>query len=267
MQEQRINKYNKYVVAEDFIIISNYNSVMEFPFFLRAVINTTSKEYLIDKKQSISALAAGFLLSGQKTIPTRARKSIAGFKLREGALIGCRTTLRRKKLYNILDKLLIFVLPRLYSEIKKDTIFEATSLLFLKGGVAEQPDYTCSASLSKKQCENSKASITLQTRQERVTTADKDISFFGEKGFNLKQGDTKGIKLLTQQERSQLSMHLSTFKKSNTNNKIQSERIARAPLREARNCAIIPKNPIPHSALGIKELLLMPELQEFLPFF
>ena len=147
MQKQRINKYNKYVVAEDLLILSKYNSVMEFPFFLRAVINTSSKEYLIDKKESISALAAGLLLSGQKTISTRARKSIAGFKLREGALIGCRTTLRRKKLYTILDKLLIFVLPRLYSEKINDTTFKDASFLSLKKSTI--------------------ASIYLQTRQDR----------------------------------------------------------------------------------------------------
>jgi hypothetical protein len=115
MQEQRIDKYNKYVVAEDFLLVSNYNNIMEFPAFLRVVINTTSKEYLTERKQSINALAACFLLSGQKSPPTRARKSIAGFKLREGALLGCRTTLRKKRLYTIIDKLLVFALPRLYS--------------------------------------------------------------------------------------------------------------------------------------------------------
>jgi ribosomal protein L5 len=52
------------VVAEDFILISNYN-IMELPNFLRVVVNTASKEYLDEKKQSTNALAACFLLSGQ----------------------------------------------------------------------------------------------------------------------------------------------------------------------------------------------------------
>ena len=131
MQEQRINKYNKYIVAEDFILVTNYNTVMELPLFLRAVIDTTSKEYLTEKRQSIKALAACFLLSGQKGIPTRARKSIASFKLREGALLGCQTTLRKKKLYTIIDKFLVFALPRLYYEKESEAYLGRTSLLSL----------------------------------------------------------------------------------------------------------------------------------------
>ena len=234
MQEQRINKYSKYVVAEDFLLVSNYNSVMQLPFFLRTVINTTSKEYLIEKKQSINALAASFLLSGQKTIPTRARKSIAGFKLREGALIGCRTTLRKKNMYTILDKLLIFVLPRLYSEERNNAVFEVASLLFLK--------------------KSSKASVPAQVRQNRLSATNKGISFLIKRNSVLNQGNIKRTELLSQQERYQLIMYLITKKKSNID-------IIK------KNKGVTYKSPIYHLTLGIKDLLLIPELQEFLPLF
>lgn len=234
MQEQRINKYNKYVVAEDFLLVTNYNSVMELPFFLRAVINTSSKEYLIEKRQSINALVACFLLSGQKTIPTRAKKSIAGFKLRENALIGCRTTLRKKRLYTILDKLLIFVLPRLYSEKKNNTIFKISNLLFLKT--------------------REKTSKFLQTQENQVTAKNKTSYFFREEGFNLDQTHPKHTEIISQQERSQLSMFLRKSGECNKNS-------------IAKNEKIVSKGQINYLALGIKDLLLMPELQEFLPLF
>ena len=221
MQEQRINKYNKYVVAEDFLLVSNYNSVMELPIFLRAVINTTSKDYLTEKRQSVNALAACFLLSGQRSIPTRARKSIAGFKLREGALLGCRTTLRKKKLYTIIDKLLIFALPRLYSEKDKYMVLDMASLL---------------------------------KRNSKYTTTNKSISSSGKKGSFLEQKRTQGTKVLSSEEKSQLSVHLRLLRKGDNKN-------------IAKNEEMCLKGRIYHLALGIKDLLLMPELQEFSPLF
>ena len=234
MQEQRINKYNKYFVAEDFLLVSNYNSVMEFPFFLRAVINTSSKGFLTEKRQSINALVACFLLSGQRAIPTRARKSIAGFKLRENALIGCRTTLRKRELYTIIDKLLIFVLPRLYSEKKNDTILKMANLLTLK----RSPNVS---NFSK-------------TGQNQVSERNKGFFFFEERGFKLDKGHSQHADIISQQERSQLSILLMFLRKSNNNIITKNEKISY-------------KGQIYHYTLGIKDLLLIPELQEFLPLF
>jgi hypothetical protein len=234
MQEQRINKYNKYVVAEDFLLVSNYNSVMQFPFFLRAVINTTSKEYLTEKRLCVNALAALFLLSGQRNIPTRAKKSIAGFKLRKGALIGCQTTLRKKKLYTILDKLLIFVLPRVYSEKRNEKTIEMTSLLFLK-----------------KSLEPFKS---LQIKQKRVTATTKSVSFTVKEDSKGGQLSTQTTKVLSPCERTRLSMFFNFLKEDTSKSVTKIERITS-------------KGAIYHLALGIKDLLLMPELQGFLPFF
>ena len=260
MQEQRTIKYNKYVVAEDFLLISNYNSVMEFPFFLRAAINTSSKEYLTEKRQSINALAACFLLSGQRSTPTRAKKSIAAFKLREGALIGAQTTLRRNELHTIIDKLLVFVLPRLYSERQNDTILETASLLFLNR--------------DSKDCSSSFARVPLQTKQNHITAPNKSTllsekeTSFTDKGLTLAEPEfTQGTKLLSKQEKTQLAalrafalhnrvkaMRLRFFKAGNNNSKGKNERIDS-------------KGPVHHLTLGIKDLLLIPEMQEFSPLF
>ena len=260
MQEQRTIKYNKYVVSEDFLLISNYNSVMEFPFFLRAAINTSSKEYLTEKRQSINALAACFLLSGQRSTPTRAKKSIAAFKLREGALIGSQTTLRRSELHTIIDKLLIFVLPRLYSERRNDTFLETASLLFLNR--------------NSKDCDSSFVRVPLQTRQNHITATNKSILFteketsFTDQALTLAEPQlNQGTKLLSQQEKTQLAalhaldlrgkakaMHLSFFKAGNNNSKSNNERAGS-------------KGPVHHLTLGIKDLLLIPEMQEFSPLF
>jgi hypothetical protein len=220
MQEQRLEKYNKYVVAEDFILISNYNNIMELPTFLRAVVNTTSKEYLLEKKQSINALAACFLLSGQKSILTRARKSIAGFKLREGALLGCRTTLRKKKLYTVIDKLLVFALPRLFSAKKSNTNLK----------------FSIKASL--KQYSNLSLITKSSTLDQYYNRSDKSA----------------GLASLTPEEGSQLSINLKHVKKNKSVKVVQEK-------------GITSKGQAYHLALGIKNLLLIPELQELLPLF
>ena len=90
----------------------SYKSVMEVPKLEKIVINmgvgdATSNSKLIDA--AVNDLA---LISGQKPVITRARKSIAGFKVREGQAIGCKVTLRGENMYNFLDKLVSIALPR-----------------------------------------------------------------------------------------------------------------------------------------------------------
>lgn len=113
MQKQRLYKYYKNIIVEDILLAQNYSTVMQLPQVNHATLSTTSKVYLLDKKESICAFAACYLLTGQKSVPTRARKSIAAFKLREKSLIGCLVTLRGKALYALMDKILSFSLPRL----------------------------------------------------------------------------------------------------------------------------------------------------------
>ena len=90
----------------------SYKSVMEVPKLEKIVINmgvgdATSNSKLIDA--AVNDLA---VISGQKPVVTRARKSIAGFKVREGQAIGCKVTLRGENMYNFLDKLVSIALPR-----------------------------------------------------------------------------------------------------------------------------------------------------------
>jgi hypothetical protein len=246
MQEQRINKYNKHVVAEDFLLVSNYNSVMELPTFLRAVINTTSKEYLTEKKQSINALAACFLLSGQKSIPTRAKKSIAGFKLREGTLLGCRTTLRKKRLYTILDKLLIFVLPRLDFEGGKSGILQVTTKN--KTCLKRHKDfYLLKNSHSKTLPFESDCNLPFSV--EGTLTKDEDTQ-----SYNPYNGCNVDNRSLSQKERDRLNANLECVERNKTATFIKEKGIT---------C----KGQIYYLAFGIHDLLLMPELQEFLPLF
>ena len=69
-------------------------------------------EAVADSKKIKSALAELERIAGQKPVATKARKSIAGFKLREGMLIGCKVTLRRDRMYEFLDRLTNIALPR-----------------------------------------------------------------------------------------------------------------------------------------------------------
>lgn len=90
----------------------SYKSVMEVPKLEKIVINmgvgdATSNSKLIDA--AVNDLAQ---IAGQKPVITRARKSIAGFKVREGQAIGCKVTLRGENMYNFLDKLVSIALPR-----------------------------------------------------------------------------------------------------------------------------------------------------------
>ena len=90
----------------------NYSSIMEVPKLDKIVINMGVGEAAHNSKMLDAAIADLTLLSGQKPIVTRAKKAIAGFKLREGQPIGCKVTLRGENMYNFLDKLLSIALPR-----------------------------------------------------------------------------------------------------------------------------------------------------------
>lgn len=89
-----------------------YKSVMEVPHIEKITINMGVGEAAADKKILTNAIAELEKITGQKVLPTLARKSIAGFKIREGWPIGCKVTLRRNKMYEFLDRLITIALPR-----------------------------------------------------------------------------------------------------------------------------------------------------------
>ncbi|CAM3232210.1 50S ribosomal protein L5 [Vagococcus sp. PNs007] len=90
----------------------NYTSVMQTPKVEKIVINMGVGDAVTNVKNLDKAVEELTKISGQKPVITKARKSIAGFRLREGMPIGCKVTLRGERMYEFLDKLVTVSLPR-----------------------------------------------------------------------------------------------------------------------------------------------------------
>jgi large subunit ribosomal protein L5 len=96
------------LLAEQF----GYKNRMQIPVLDKVVINMGIGEGVADRKKVDSAAADLALISGQRAIITRARKSIATYKVRDGQAIGCKVTLRKARMYEFLDRLINIALPR-----------------------------------------------------------------------------------------------------------------------------------------------------------
>ena len=103
--------YNK-VVRDSLTKEFSYKNRFEVPKLDKIVINMGVGEATADSKKINLAVAELTAISGQKPVITKARKSIATFKLREGMAIGCKVTLRRQQMYEFLDRLVNIALPR-----------------------------------------------------------------------------------------------------------------------------------------------------------
>jgi large subunit ribosomal protein L5 len=90
-----------------------YKNVMEVPKLIKITLNMGVGEASQDKKKVTTAAAEMELIAGQKPVITKARKSIAQFKLREGMPIGCKVTLRRERMFEFLDRLVTVAMPRI----------------------------------------------------------------------------------------------------------------------------------------------------------
>lgn len=90
-----------------------YKNVMEIPKIEKITLNMGVGEGSQDKKKVQTAAAEMELIAGQKPVITKAKKSIAQFKLREGMPIGCKVTLRRERMYEFLDRLITVAMPRI----------------------------------------------------------------------------------------------------------------------------------------------------------
>ena len=105
------SKYDQVIVkamTEKF----GYKNAMEVPKIEKIVLNMGVGEATQDKKKVEQASGEMELIAGQKPVVTRAKKSIAQFKLREGMPIGCKVTLRRERMYEFLDRFITIALPR-----------------------------------------------------------------------------------------------------------------------------------------------------------
>ncbi len=89
-----------------------YTSDMQIPRIEKVVLNMGVGEGVGDKKKVQAAIADLELIAGQKVLPTVAKKSIAGFKLRDGMVIGAKVTLRRDRMFEFVDRLVNIALPR-----------------------------------------------------------------------------------------------------------------------------------------------------------
>ena len=104
-------KYNKEIIPslkEKY----GYKSVMETPKLDKIVVNMGVGDATSNSKLLEAAMNDLEAITGQKPVATRAKKAIAGFKVREGQAIGCKVTLRGENMYNFLDKLISITLPR-----------------------------------------------------------------------------------------------------------------------------------------------------------
>ncbi len=90
----------------------SYKSVMEVPKLDKIVVNMGVGDATTNAKLLEAAMNDLAIITGQKPVATKAKKAIAGFKVREGQAIGCKVTLRGEKMYNFLDKLISITLPR-----------------------------------------------------------------------------------------------------------------------------------------------------------
>lgn len=104
-------KYKDTVVSK-LMTQFNYSSIMECPKIEKVVINMGIGDAIANPKALDEAVAELTQIAGQKPVVTKAKKSIANFKLREGMPIGCKVTLRSERMYEFLDKLFNISLPR-----------------------------------------------------------------------------------------------------------------------------------------------------------
>ncbi|HCC44247.1 MAG TPA: 50S ribosomal protein L5 [Gammaproteobacteria bacterium] len=88
------------------------SNAMEVPRIIKITLNMGVGEAVADRKQLEAAVADLELIAGQKPVLTKARKSIAGFKIREDFPIGCKVTLRKHQMYDFLDRLINIAIPR-----------------------------------------------------------------------------------------------------------------------------------------------------------
>ena len=106
-----LERYNE-TVKPNLIQKFNYTSTMQAPKIVKVVLNMGIGDAIANPKALEEAVEELTQISGQKPVITKAKKSIANFKLREGMAIGCKVTLRGEKMYDFLDKLINISLPR-----------------------------------------------------------------------------------------------------------------------------------------------------------
>jgi large subunit ribosomal protein L5 len=109
----RLQEFYKDKVAKDLMKRFGYKSIMEVPRIEKITLNMGVGEAVADKKVMEFAVGDMQKIAGQKPIVTMSKKSIAGFKIREGYPVGCKVTLRKARMYEFLDRLVSVAIPRI----------------------------------------------------------------------------------------------------------------------------------------------------------
>ncbi|MGA7594585.1 MAG: 50S ribosomal protein L5 [Gallionella sp.] len=109
----RLYSYYKDKVAKDLMKQFGYKSIMEVPRIEKITLNMGVGEAVADKKVMEFAVGDMQKIAGQKPVVTLSKKSIAGFKIREGYPVGCKVTLRKDRMYEFLDRLISVAIPRI----------------------------------------------------------------------------------------------------------------------------------------------------------
>ena len=137
--------YNE-VIKKSLVEKFGYKNPHEIPKLTKIVLNMGVSDAVTDKKKLNNAVDEMALIAGQKPLVTKARKSIATFKLREGMPIGCKVTLRSDRMYEFLERLIAVALPRIlcrpsatFTALPARTLTaKATSLLALKNRLSSR---------------------------------------------------------------------------------------------------------------------------------
>ena len=108
----RLKKYYQTQLRDELKNKLGLQNIFEVPKIKKIVVNIGVGEAASDSKKIESAISDLSTITGQKSVITKAKKSIAGFKLRKGVNIGCKVTLRKDRMYEFLDRLINIALPR-----------------------------------------------------------------------------------------------------------------------------------------------------------
>lgn len=109
----RLKDHYEKIVRPELMKEQNYSNVFEVPKLEKIVINMGLGDSLQDSRKLEAAVEGLTLIAGQRPVMTKAKKSIAGFKLREGVTIGAKVTLRKDRMYEFLDRLVNIAMPRI----------------------------------------------------------------------------------------------------------------------------------------------------------
>jgi large subunit ribosomal protein L5 len=109
----KLHDYYKETVVQELVKQFGYKSIMQVPRIEKITLNMGVGEAVADKKVLENAVGDMAAISGQKPLVTKARKSVAGFKIREGYPIGCKVTLRGERMWEFFERLVAISIPRI----------------------------------------------------------------------------------------------------------------------------------------------------------